>query len=283
MNTVALVEVNKSIVDKQTGTYFAGMPQLAYQGLSENWLLKECGHRHWMGLANLNGKPQPDFSDLNGNKSYAAFTAVRITSATLYEIVENQKFSIASQVSKTGQARYYSAHQLISDSIHAKIEMLSTFVFRREAGNNQTVSRANFANINFSEPEPDASELAKQAKAMRTEAWDEYLGVLQSSKNMLEEIEFLPCPNNDFNGANFLYFASFQAFVDRAEWSWFKDKALPSTSDRHLFFYGNINIGDTLKIRLCAKSENANFMTHWCEIYGNGLKIADVFTRKYKV
>ncbi len=283
MYNATLMNVKNLSVDSQTGVYFAGMPQLAYQGLSENWLLKECGHRHWMGLASLSGKRQPDFCDLNGNKSYAAFTAVRITSAKLHEVVENQRFSISSQVSKAGQARYYSSHQLISGSDVSHIEMLSTFVFRREAGNNQTVSRANFINPNISEPEPEASELMQQVKIIRTEVWDKYLGVLRSSKSTLKEIEFSPCPNNDFNGANFLYFASFQAFIDRAEWAWFNAKDLPSISDRHMFFYGNINVGDKLKIRLCAINNNAKFITHWCEIYGNGLKIADVFTRKQRI
>lgn len=34
-----------------------------------------------------------------------------------------------------------------------------------------------------------------------------------------DAIRFEPCPNSDFNGADFPYFASFQAFVDRAEWA----------------------------------------------------------------
>ena len=35
--------------------YVAGMPQLSYTGLSENWLLKTCGDLHWQGLAALAG------------------------------------------------------------------------------------------------------------------------------------------------------------------------------------------------------------------------------------
>jgi hypothetical protein len=28
-----------------------GMPHLSLNGLSETWVLKECGHRHWFLLA----------------------------------------------------------------------------------------------------------------------------------------------------------------------------------------------------------------------------------------
>jgi probable biosynthetic protein (TIGR04098 family) len=45
------------------------MPQLAYTGLSENWLIKECGHRHWEALAGDAGRSAPDFVDEDGSKS----------------------------------------------------------------------------------------------------------------------------------------------------------------------------------------------------------------------
>lgn len=278
------------LLHTDTGTYLAGMPQLAYVGLSENWLLKECGHRHWMGLAGLSGKQQPNFHDINGNKSYAAFTAVRISSAKLNNVAENQAFTISSQVSRAGQARHFSMHDVKLQSVlHSNVQMLSTFVFRREAGNNQSVTRANFADSNQTEPIKEAKSLMQQCKKIRTNDWVSHMGIAQMSKTTIQEIEFLPCPNSDFNGANFLYFASFQAFVDRAEWAWacnkvFSEKStrnLPNIVDRDLFFYGNINVGDTIKIRLCAQKSNDVSMTYWCEVYsGSGLKIADVFTHK---
>jgi len=32
-------------------SYLLGMPHLSTGGLSKNWLLKECGHLHWLYLA----------------------------------------------------------------------------------------------------------------------------------------------------------------------------------------------------------------------------------------
>lgn len=289
ISQLKLVEVNTPEISIQKNQYLAGMPQLAYAGLSENWLLKECGHRHWMGLADLSGKQQPDFHDENGYKSYAAFTAVRISSANLNSVKENQQLTIASQVSRAGQARHFSMHDVKSqDGSIANIQMLSTFVFRREVGNNQSVTRASFANLSQTEPTIEASTLMQQCKKIRTDDWLEHMGLSRASKATIKEIEFLPCPNHDFNGANFLYFASFQAYVDRAAWAWTSSQPgnksienLPNIVNRDLFFYGNINVGDTLRICLCAVKIDGIYSTDWCEVYaGNGSKIADVFTQK---
>jgi probable biosynthetic protein (TIGR04099 family) len=217
--------------------YLAGMPQLAYSGLSENWMLKECGHHHWLALAAINGKVLPDFVDEAGNKSYAAFTAVRISSARLHGVQENQAFTIYSQLTRAAQARHYSVHEIATESnLVAKVEMLSTFVFRQESGNNQSVMRASFADrLTVSdEVSPEALALIQQSKKMRMGEWTKQMGLLHSSRATINEASFLPCPNNDFNGANFLYFASFQAFVDRAEWAWFRLHDLPSVADREM-------------------------------------------------
>lgn len=272
-------------INIQHNTYLAGMPQLAYTGLSENWLLKECGHLHWMGLAGLSGKIQPDFHDENGHKSYAAFTAVRIASSNLNHINENQPFTIVSQVSRSGQARHFSMHEVQTKTGQiAHIQMLSTFVFRREAGNNQTVTRASFVNSSSTEPLKESNSLMEECRKIRTGDWVEHMGLKRSCQNTIREITFLPCPEQDFNGANFLYFASFQAYVDRAIWAWSDNRSiknLPQLANRDLFFYGNINVGDSLNIRLSAEKTDGMYHTYWCEIYtGDNQKIADVFTQK---
>ena len=269
-------------VSLQNGPYIAGMPQLGFTGLSENWLLKECGHRHWQGLAQLNGQPLPEFSDENGNKSYAAFTAVRISHAKLNLIQENQAFNISSHTSRAGLARHYSQHKIASKQLdNAQIEMLSTFVYRQQAGNNQSVTRANFASSLQREPTIHAQSFMQDCKKIRSQCWLAHLGITRDNAKKLNTITFTPCPNNDFNGANFLYFANFQAFVDRAEWAWFKRLDLPQTWHRELYFYGNINVGDSLTVQLSACIEQQNRLTHWCEIFNqNNVKIADVFTIK---
>jgi probable biosynthetic protein (TIGR04098 family) len=55
-----------------------GMPHLCRAGLSENWLLKACGHRHWMALALAHGQAVPDFRDSDDQRLYPAFVSVAV-------------------------------------------------------------------------------------------------------------------------------------------------------------------------------------------------------------
>jgi probable biosynthetic protein (TIGR04099 family) len=275
-------------------TYRAGMPQLALNGLSENWLLKECGHRHWEALALDAGQALPEFIDDAGNKSYAAFTAVRIRNASLASVEENADFTIGTQLSRTGGARHFSQHTVgTAGQTIARISMASTFVRRELAHDNRSVARAAFASMERSlrAPPDEARELAQIGKQFRSGQWREHMGLLREAhapderRSDLPEsnsLEFIPCPNNDFNGAEFLYFANFQAFVDRGEWQRHRFAKPPAVVDRDLFFHGNINVGETLTLDYVLERSEDHGLTHWCELRrgADNQKIADVVTFK---
>lgn len=266
--------------------YLAGMPQLGYLGLSENWLLKECGHLHWTGLADKLGKAKPEFIDDEGRKAYAAFIAVRVR-AHLPAIRENQSFVVRSALMQVAQARHFSAHALqpneeagtSAEAARWQVDMLSTFVFRREADNNQSVMRANFSAAPNIQSTPEAEALMDTSMRMRKGVWSECMGFSRVERRNLKQMSFLPCPDIDFNGANFLYFANFQAFVERAEWQWFG--RMTHLVEREMYFYSNLNVGDRLVVQLCDLHMEADGMRTWCEVQSEGgRKLADVFTHK---
>jgi probable biosynthetic protein (TIGR04099 family) len=271
--------------------YRAGMPQLALNGLSENWLLKECGHRHWEALAVDAGHAVPEFVDDTGKKSYAAFTGVRLRDASLASIKENDAFEIGTQLCRTGGARHFSHHTISAAGAPiARVAMASTFVRRELAHDNRSVARAAFASMERTScvPPNEARELAQIGKQFRTGQWGGHMGLSRvvdaADQNIIhnESLEFLPCPNNDFNGAEFLYFASFQAFVDRGEWQRHRFVDPPVVLDRDLFFHGNVNVGETLRLGYVRERSDDHGLTHWCEVR-RGLdnqKIADVVTYK---
>ncbi|MGY2680723.1 putative biosynthetic protein (TIGR04098 family) [Pseudomonas tolaasii] len=89
--------------------------------------------------------------------------------------------------------------------------------------------------------------------------------------------DFTPCTDIDFNGPELLYFANFQAMVERAEWTLSGLRRPGHIHQRELHFYGNLNINDSLQLRLHMGRE-----LHWCEVYRRSdlFKLADVFTRK---
>lgn len=272
------------MVPLQVSEYVAGMPQLAYAGLSESWLLKECGQRHWAGIAAVHGLRLPRFSDVSGRQAYAAFTAIRLSGVALDAIGEHSCFEISTRVEEAGRSQYYSRHHLSSGGrACATLQMLSAFVQRLQEGNNQSVVRAAVGKHAL-QTQPAAAEaeaLLQASKRFRTGVQDACLGMQLSTDAPMLECIFLPCPNNDFNGANFMYFATFQSLVERAEWSWFRKTDLPQLAERQLYFYGNVNIGDKVRIQLVAQRDDSHF-GHWCRIVRDSdkVRIADVVTLK---
>lgn len=270
-------------------SYTAGMPELALAGLSEHWLLKECGQRHWQGIAQAHGLALPRFRDQSGRTAYAAFTAISLTSARLDSIGEHQRFAMASDISPAGRSQYISRHTVSTgDNRCISVRMLSAFVQRLEEGNNQSVVRATvkgsvLAASGTDDLDPDNAALVMTATQFRRGQQDiSRLPLPPPSTASQLQLRLSPCPNLDFNGANFMYFASFQAMVERAEWAWFQRSDLPQLEQRQLYFHGNVNAGDDVIVRLAGLDDAADGMRHWCQLIraSDGAVIGDVVTSK---
>ncbi|SAL56706.1 hypothetical protein AWB71_03054 [Caballeronia peredens] len=258
-------------------TYRAGMPQLNFAGLSENWLLKECGDRHWDALAR---ETQSDFIADEGSRAYAAFTSIRLSANGMHEVCENDTFRIRSELSRIGPVRHFSGHRVAgSQGTIADVSMMSTFVRRTESRSNRSVARASFANLKGGIA-PMNSQIAGMQDTARRLRLREAEPDLQETSCV--PVEFLPCPYNDFNGADFLYFASFQGFVDRAEWQTWRLADTPALVSRELHYHGNIDVGDSLRLTFRRACLDETHIAHWCEIErtSDGKKIADVITHK---
>ncbi len=266
--------------------FVAGMPALSYTGLSENWLWKTCGDRHWQQLAAIAGQTVPDFRDAEGHRAYAAFTAIRIREAALEAIGENDAFTIDSFLKPAGGAKYLSEHVVVAHGARrARVTMLSTFIRRTRERDNRSVVRAMPMAVGTGASTPhavDGLQLSTLARRFRGGDWDAHLGLDPMRDATGHAVECLPCPYTDFNGADLLYFASFQAMVDRAEWHWRTDPEPPVVCERDLFYHGNVNVGDAVELNFAAARADASGLAHWCEIrrVRDGEKIADVVTRK---
>ncbi|WP_316179315.1 Pnap_2097 family protein [Bradyrhizobium sp. SZCCHNRI1009] len=270
-------------------TLLVGMPQLSYGGLSENWLLKECGHRHWLALASLFGQPTPDFQDRHGHKLYAAFVACRVVDAQLGTIHENEKISLATSLDQISRSQHLSRHVIRhNDKAVAHVEMVSAFLRRTIPGRNSRIQRgyvvgeqSNLVTVGLS-----ISDLPSTAHQLRLGKWEEYLGFSHAISDDLKRFSYLPCPHTDFNGAAFLYFASFQSIIDRAEWEWnHQPDAIAHTQRRDLFFYSNLDLGEKVTVILRGGQTSTNVertFRHWCQIIAesDGRLMADVFTTK---
>jgi probable biosynthetic protein (TIGR04099 family) len=261
-----------------------GMPHLSCNGLSEIWLLKELGHRHWLLLAESAGRPVPDFQDEAGQPVYAAFCALSIEDADFAAARENDRLGITSSLARLSRTQMSSRHHLaIEDRAIGVVTMISTFVRRAPDGGNHTVARVAIEGLPPVGEQTPAGDLAGLAAGFRAGRVERHMGFDLHRESELRAWVFDPCPSLDFNGAGFLYFASFVAMVDRAEWRF--EPALAraaATTRRDVFFYGNVDRGETVTARLLARREQAGPLIHQCRLQrdSDGAGVADVFTRR---
>jgi probable biosynthetic protein (TIGR04099 family) len=261
-----------------------GMPHLGLGGLSETWLLKECGHRHWFQLAAAAGLARPDFRDEAGEPIYAAFLAVSVRDAALDVVREHDELVFASQLVRISRTQFTSIHRLsVRARPLAEVVMTSTFVKRAQKGRNHSIARVEVPCLAPPEPAPHAIAFAAEAAALRSNQWCTHLGFERSKAAVVDRFVIDPCPAQDFNGADFLYFASFQAFVDRAEWAFFRpDAPFPTTRRRDIVYRGNIDPGERVIASLLQVQQEERELGHWyrLERAQDNLAIADIFTHR---
>lgn len=259
-----------------------GMPQLSLSGLSESWLLKDLGHRHWMLLARLAGRTVPDFRDADGAPVYAAFCALSVKDADFAALGENDRLTIVSDISRVSRTQSASRHRLsVAGRPVGEVELVSAFV-RRAGGGNHSVARV--ALDAFPPPAaPRTDGLASLAADLRAGRRARHfgfdLGNAETETSAAFDID--PCPAQDFNGAGFLYFSSFVGFVDRAEWHFDGRRAArAATLARDVFFHGNIDPGERLIVRWLSARRGKDRLVHRCllERAGDGARLAEAFT-----
>ncbi|MFG1462421.1 Pnap_2097 family protein [Xanthobacter sp. DSM 24535] len=260
-----------------------GMPHLAYGGLSETWLLKELGHRHWQLLARSAGREVPDFRDADGATVYAAFIAVSVSDAALGAFREHDNLVLRSRLERISRTQFASRHELLRDGTPmGAVEMTSVFVKRKEAGRNRALSRVGLAGFPPPAARPGLARTAALAATLRAGRYATHFGFANDARETGLALTVRPCPAQDFNGADFLYFASFQAFVDRAEWEAMEAPAGLFTVARDMVFHSNVEIGEAVRVTVKARRSEGDHLLHWCVLsrVADGARLADVFTRR---
>lgn len=218
-----------------------GMPHLSGTGLSEQWLLKECGHRHWQMLAAATGRVVPDFVAADGAPIYAAFTGLTVEADGFADCGEHDVLTVRSRLARVGRGRVFGDHLLsVGGRPVGRVGMTSVFVRRTRPGVNASVVRAEVPGL--PPPGPDAAAEAHAAAVAALAA--------PSDGRDGPCLDVLPCPPLDFNGAGFLYFASYVAFADRAEWALAPDEARRPLRRRTVRFLGNVDVGEALTVEL---------------------------------
>jgi probable biosynthetic protein (TIGR04099 family) len=262
-----------------------GMPQMNSLGLSEHWLLKEAGDRHWRLLAAGMGCRPGELRDAQGRRVYAAFTQVHLRDARLGCVEEDQRLQWQLSGARIGRSRFYSRHAVLGpEGTLAQLEMLSVFVARERAGDNTSVVRTPVGHATApadAAVAQEAAACADAARAVRAGAWRERFGAAEEGP-VLASHTVCPCPANDFNGAGLLYFASFQALADRAHWAWGLADGRAAVRERQIVFHGNVNVGEQLDFRLLARRPAGRGHWSWTQVRrsSDDRLVADIATHR---
>ncbi|SMC71048.1 Pnap_2097 family protein [Rhizobium sp. RU36D] len=230
-----------------------GMPHLTPSGLSETWLMKELGHRHWLMLALELGMDNADFRTPEGDEAYAAICATSLESQGLSDIRANDVLSIRSDLVAVSRTRFESRHRLYCGSrCVGRAALLSTFVSRHGNGNRSIARTMVAGSPSLRSVQP--SLLIDLSAALKAGCFDRFSG-LEAPANPPPAMTFTPSASQEFNGAGLFYFAEFQALADRAFEHWQGNVAEPlATSSRHVSFAGNIEPGEPVSVALVRRS-----------------------------
>jgi probable biosynthetic protein (TIGR04098 family) len=255
-----------------------GMPQLALGGLSEGWLLRECGSRHWTAVADCFRVPPQRLEDRRGHRLYASFLAVRIHGDPLGAFAEGDGVGIETHLTRLSRHRFFSRHRVASDGAALSVEMITALLKRERSGDNTSLS----------EPEEPASQAPPASGPADSDLPERDKAVRAARRGRAPDAatfryRYRPVPQADFNGAGLLYFASYPVIVDRAEWEWrpAEDALALTTSRREVFFFGNVNPGDQVEVAV-HDVHAAGELRHRADLFrvSDGRRIAEVSTVK---
>jgi probable biosynthetic protein (TIGR04099 family) len=225
-----------------------GMPHMTPRGLSETWLMKELGHRHWLMLARDRNMDNADFRTVGGSEAYAAICATSLRNARLDRVSANDVLTIRTTLAAISRTQTSSTHRLLVGATPiAEVEILSTFVHRLTEGDNHSIARVQLPGTFPAKYVPNS--LAKMAAEMRASRHGP--GTLASDQKDVRRFSFRTSLSQEFNGAGLFYFAQFQAVMERAHEQLFPAEATRSQiSHRDVFFFGNVQKNEILTVQI---------------------------------
>jgi len=265
-----------------------GMPQLALGGLSEAWLLMECGHRHWTLLERMLGVEARCMYDDRGCRMYASFVAVHESGASLAHFQEADEIVLESRIAALTSKRVLSSH-FITGRGRVRIDMISAFVRKARPSDTDTevLHGAEWDRPGIRPLCPLAeidSSLPALDRQIRRGLDGDYMGLSLQPSGLSPAFVCRPCPAIDFNGVGLLYFARYIDFVDRAEWECMlaADGSRLATVERRIFYFANLSPGDSVKVELAGGPGSLGRMEHLSRIsrVSDGRQMALVYTRK---
>lgn len=209
-----------------------GMAQLSPFGLSEQWLLRDCGDRHWGLIAEAAGSGMA-FHSADGTPVYAAFCATSVALATAPKL--GSQAEVQSRLFDVAPHRIGSVHHITGPSGKlATVRMISCFLSHDGSGSNRRLFRNTLAGLDDLPPPPaDLVGLLDRSRVLARMA-----RATQGDETLLQ---YTPLPALDFNAVGLLYFPVFSKIAEMAA----QTTPLQHRTVVHL---GNIDPGETVTV-----------------------------------
>lgn len=274
------------------------MPQMAFYGLSENWLFKELGDLHWTMICNALNVASYHLRDQANHRLYASFVRVRIEGAhTLKQFQENETLRIAGSLSRFGNSMFFSENVILAPR-QMTISMMTTFSYRESGQNKSLVRGQPYVAGDAIREWPvmpmfgvEYSEMREGSKRAHTLAGEQFA----LNEQVLFETSYTINPFRDLNGVNLLYFASYPVISDICEAAFVHQQRAEHVHEhwafesspvaRDVFYYRNCDFDDTIVFRLHTfefVSETRVKIRSSLARASDGKLIADIFTVKEK-
>lgn len=236
------------------------MAHLSPFGLSEQWLLRDAGDRHWALIAQALGQTQAVFADADGRPVYAAFCATRLDLEQGPPDL-GHRIEITSTLYAVSATRIGSCHVVSGGGrVLARLNMISTFVSHDASGSNRRIVRNAPQSAADLPPAPDALvDLGDRARAVAR-------GLRAQRLHMPALAQISPVPALDFNAVGLLYFPTFSRLAETAA------PAAGALRTREVVYLGNIDPGESVSVHhACGGLEMCR---------GDGVTIAFVRTER---
>ena len=259
-----------------------GMPHLALHGLSEGWLLRECGARHWAAIAAHFEVPPERLADVHGNRLYPSFLAARASGSPLGAFREGDEIRVATRLARLSRNRFLSRHRVSTAGAAAalQVELVSALLKRERTADNTSLREAELPPAAVEREPAIASRLAEADRAIRSRG----AAADAAPGGQAFRFRYRPSPQCDFNGAGLLYFAGYHTIVDRAECERLGFPAALdwTTAERETLFFANINPGDEVEAVMFGLEIGAETLRHHTRLFrlSDGRKMAEIFTMK---
>jgi probable biosynthetic protein (TIGR04098 family) len=234
-------------------TVQVGMPQMALGCVSENWLLKELGDLHWEALCASLGCASNALVDSQGRRLYATFVRVRIElDESLKAFPEGDEISFSGEMLRFGRSTVQSNIAIQGRRSAGTATLLTTFSVRERGDSNALMKSEPVGEYREMECAPDLSSFFMDYSRIRSE-YGRCTGADEPPSDRVYRIN----PYIDSNGANLLYFASYQNMADALALRDHPDEVDVATKLRDICYFRNSELTDSVYLQTLDRIRSA--------------------------